>query len=258
MGKMTGVCKGTVIALLAFCLSIFLFACKKEASQDVPQYPLRLSFINKAGTQPLVLNTSYTNPHGEPITITQFKYYISNISLIDIDDKETKLPDTYFLVDQNTAASTSFIVNAPGSAYKAVRFIIGVDSARNVSGVQTGALDPANGMFWTWITGYIMAKMEGTSSVSTAPLAGVTYHIGGFKTGENVLKQITLNLPTNVLLKTGAASEVVIDADAMAWFKGAHNIKIATDAFCMNPGTLAMQVADNYAQMFSVEAVNNQ
>ena len=239
-------------------LAIALTGCQREVD-DVPvvEYSLKLNFQNLAGTDSLVLNTAYTNPFGEPFTITKFKYYISNISLVDNSGDETKLPNTYFLVDQETPSSTSFQVTTNGNDYKTIRFYIGVDSARNVSGVQTGALDPANGMFWTWNSGYIMAKMEATSPVSTAPLQAVTYHIGGFKTGESVLKQITLNLPEDVVLKTDATSEVVINADAMKWFKGVHDIKIATDPYCQNPGPLAMKFADNYAQMFSVAEVVN-
>ncbi len=237
-------------------LALTLSGCKKDVTES--SYPLKISFLNLAGTVPLVLNVPYTNPHGEPVTFIKFKYYISNISLVNLAGNETKLADTYFLIDQENPASTSFEITSIGNEYKTIKFFIGVDSTRNVSGVQTGALDPENGMFWTWNTGYIMAKMEAASSVSTAPLSAVTYHIGGFKTGENSLKQITLNLPKNVLLKTNATSEIVINADAMSWFKGAHDIKIATDAFCMNPGELALKIADNYARMFSINAVNNQ
>jgi len=249
----------TRVSIYIFLLVTALAGCQHEIENiPVVEYPLKLSFHNLAGADPLVLNTPYTNPFGEPVTITKFKYYISNISLVNVAGYETKLPNTYFLVDQETPSSTSFNVTTNDSEYKAIRFYIGVDSTRNVSGVQTGALDPANGMFWTWNTGYIMAKMEATSPVSTAPLQAVTYHIGGFKTGENVLRQITLNLPEDVVLKTSATSEIIINADAMAWFKGVHDIKIATDPSCQDPGPLAMNIADNYARMFSVKAVKNQ
>jgi hypothetical protein len=50
-----------------------------------------------------------------------------------------------------------------------IRFLLGVDSARNVSGIQTGALDPARGMFWTWNSGYVMAKIEGSSPSAHVP-----------------------------------------------------------------------------------------
>jgi hypothetical protein len=61
-----------------------------------------------------------------------------------------------------------------------MEFMIGVDSARNNSGAQTGALDPTNGMFWSWSTGYIMAKFEGTSAQSPAAANALKFHIGGF------------------------------------------------------------------------------
>src|SRR4051794_17554429 len=85
-------------------LVITLTGCQKgvdDTGNPPPtEYPLRLTFENHAGAVPLVLNTPYTNPFGEPFTITKFKYYISNISLINLAGSETKLPDTYFLVDQ--------------------------------------------------------------------------------------------------------------------------------------------------------------
>ncbi|MES2645492.1 MAG: MbnP family protein [Bacteroidota bacterium] len=238
-------------------LAIALSGCKKNVTGS-SSYPIKISFVNLAGTVPLVLNTAYTNPHGEPVTFKKFEYYISNISLVNTAGNETKIAGLYFLVDHENPASTSFEITINGNEYKAIKFLIGVDSTRNVSGVQTGALDPVNGMFWTWNTGYIMAKMEAISAVSTAPFSAVTYHIGGFKTGENSLKQITLNLPENVILKPTASSEIVINANAMSWFKGEHDIKIATDPDCMNPGELAMKIADNYAGMFTVKEVKNQ
>lgn len=259
MGKLIHKAGSLIVTMLVIIL--FFTGCQPEIEGDIrtPQsYPLKLTFENYAGSLPLELRTqSYTNPFGEDITFTIYKYYVSNISLVNAAGKETKLPDTYFLVDADAPSSASFTVNAPDTAYKTIRFLLGVDSTRNVSGVQTGALDPANGMFWTWNTGYIMAKMEGTSAVSTAPLSAVTYHIGGFKTGESALRTISLNLPENVILTSTATSEVVIGADAMKWFNGVHDIKIATDPYTMNPGDLAMKIADNYAKMFYVETVIN-
>jgi hypothetical protein len=72
---------------------------------------------------------------------------------------------------------------------------LGVDSIRNVSGIQTGALDPLKGMFWTWNSGYVMAKLEGSSESSNSAGNRFTYHIGGFRPGMNVLKTIDLIIP---------------------------------------------------------------
>jgi hypothetical protein len=66
----------------------------------------------------------------------------------------------YFLVDFSDTTTTTLKLTILPYLYNRLSFVIGVDSARNVSGAQTGALDPANGMFWTWNTGYIMAKWK--------------------------------------------------------------------------------------------------
>lgn len=55
----------------------------------------------------------------------------------------------YFLIDASDAGSTTIALQALPGKYDQVAFTIGVDSIRNISGAQTGALDPGKGMFWT-------------------------------------------------------------------------------------------------------------
>ncbi|MDA0783696.1 MAG: hypothetical protein O2814_04010 [Bacteroidetes bacterium] len=60
-----------------------------------------------------------------------------------------------------------------------ISLLFGVDSAIQVGGVGTGALDPLRGMYWTWQTGYVQWKMEGAIRVN-----GIEHklelHLGGF------------------------------------------------------------------------------
>jgi hypothetical protein len=169
--------------------------------------------------------------------------------------KSKKIPDSYFLVDEANATSKSFSIPLKAGQVKTLRFWIGVDSARNVSGVQTGALDPANGMFWTWNSGYIFAKLEGRSFVSTAPLQAVTYHIGGFRTGQNALRQVSIPFSTSLPITAGSRFNIILQADALKWFTDAANISIATESTTMEPGALALKIANNYANMFSLKEV---
>ena len=139
-------------------------------------------------------------------------------------------------------------------------FTIGVDSARNVSGAQTGALDPALGMFWTWNTGYVMAKLEGTSPASAQPGNRFEYHIGGFKEPDNVIKQVTLLFPfaQNVDLQPGKTTELTIAADVYDWFYNPHDIRFNVVPFIHSPGPLAKQVSENYSKMFTVVDIVNE
>jgi hypothetical protein len=60
-----------------------------------------------------------------------------------------------------------------------ISLLFGIDSAIQVGGVGTGALDPLRGMYWTWQTGYVHWKIEGAIRVDglESPLE---LHLGGF------------------------------------------------------------------------------
>jgi hypothetical protein len=239
----------------------FTTACndKDSPATDITG-TVKLSFSNVVNTAPMVLNTqTYANPAGENYTISKFKYYITNIEVGNASAKAME-KDSYHLVDQSIASSQSFNVSMGVNNYTTLSFLLGVDSTRNVSGAQTGALDPLNDMFWTWNSGYIMAKMEGNSPVSTQPNNKVEYHIGGFSGANNVLKKITLTMPAGKTLdvRESKTSEIKITADFARWWQNPNNITIAALPVCTTPGTQAKQIADNYANMFTLtDVVNN-
>jgi hypothetical protein len=256
--RLTTLCCNILGALLGMALAA---SCNdKEAPTAEMTGTVKLSFSNVVNTSPLVLNTqTYTNPAGENYTISKFKYYITNIEVSNGSTKATE-KDSYHLVDQSIASSQSFTVNMGVSNYTTLSFLLGVDSTRNVSGAQTGALDPLNDMFWTWNSGYIMAKMEGNSPVSAQPNNKVEYHIGGFKGATSVLKKITLTMPAGKILdvREGKTSEIKITADFARWWQNPNSITIAALPVCTTPGTQAKQIADNYANMFTLtDVVNN-
>ena len=122
-----------------------------------------VEFQNIAGTVFLDPTgaTNYVNASGENFSVTNFRYYISNVKLIKDDGSKYSVPNSYFLIDANDTNSLKVnLANIPGGKYTGVEYLIGVDSARNVAGAQTGALDPVNGMFWSWTQGYIFLKLE--------------------------------------------------------------------------------------------------
>lgn len=232
-----------------------VLSCQKKTDTAATAVPVTISIQHVAGVAALQLGTQVTIASGDPLTINVFKYYLSNFSVVYDNNEEQKIPDSYFLVDEASAASKSFSIPVKAGQIKTLRFWIGVDSARNVSGVQTGALDPANGMFWTWNSGYIFAKLEGRSFVSTAPLQAVTYHIGGFRTGQNALRQVSIPFSTSLPITSGSRFNVILQADILKWFSGAAAISIATESTTMEPGALALKIANNYANMFSLKEV---
>ena len=206
-------------------------------------------FNHIVGGQPLQTGGKvYYNDFGEPFTVQKFRYYIHQLSYTDSKGNTYTAPEAYYLVDEADSASKQLLLPATAGAISSLHFIIGVDSIDNVSGAQAAALDPARGMFWAWNSGYIFAKLEGRSDSSHAPGHYYSFHVGGYKTADNALREV--NLPLNGAWRTGAS--ITISADILKWFHAMHSIRISQAPVCHQPGAPARQLADNYSTMFGI------
>jgi hypothetical protein len=244
------------IFFITFIMMISFLQCKKS-DDAVKKGTVRITFKNTVKGSPLILNTgSYTNSFAQSYTVSKLKYYVSNVTT-NFSGYGFAEPNSYHLIDESIPTSLSFSFDADVYKYQVLNFMIGVDSLRNVSGAQTGALDPLNDMFWTWSTGYIMAKLEGTSPASTQVNNKLQFHIGGFSGANNAIKIVSLLMPANNLLdvREGKTSEIFIEADIDKWFS--TNVNFSTEAAIMTPGVLSNKIADNYKNMFTITQVLN-
>ncbi len=257
--------------LIAVILTSFL-ACRKEPATPIPHEPdpqdttsvdssmasLRINIQNVVDSLPLILNSNnwYINSSNDSFSISTYKYYLSNIELIREDNSIFKEPESYRLIDADDASSGNFRIDSiPVGTYRSIRFLIGVDPERNTSGAQTGALDPKHGMFWDWNTGYIMAKMEGTSP--SAPFGGTFgYHLGGFQNKDNVLQLITLDFNMPLEVQFGQTRLIQMKADAAEWFRTPTPVSIKDVYVIGSVGPEANQMAENYADMFTIERID--
>ncbi|MCU0321307.1 MAG: hypothetical protein MUE72_02760 [Chitinophagaceae bacterium] len=229
---------------------LFIVVSGFTSTTTIAQGNLEIEFKHIVGKQPLVLFDSlYTNNFNEPFVVNKLKYYISNITVYNNQIKTVK--NGYYLIDASNSSTHLINIIASTKNIDAIEFTIGVDSLKNTEGVQTGALDPMNGMFWTWNSGYIFAKLEGQSDSSKAASNYFTYHIGGYKNNENALQTIYLKINQPIL----NTRKIMIDVDVLKWFNGASSLRIAETQICHQPGQLAQQIAKNYASMFSIATV---
>ena len=220
---------------------------------------VKITFINSVKGKPLELNTGkYINPFGEEYSISKFKYYISQVSLA-FGTGFFNESESFHLIDEGNAGALHFSFALDAGNYDALNFALGVDSLHNVSGAQTGALDPLNDMFWTWNSGYVMAKLEGHSPQAKVVNNKFEFHIGGFMGTDNVLKNISLNFPPGktLTIQEGKTSEIIIEADIDSWWQQPNDIKIAGHPVCSSPGPLAKKIADNYCKMFTIKNIIN-
>ena len=261
--------KTTIKFLTALMMVLTLVNCKKDKTsspepEPTPVLPttgnLNLAFEGMVGASPLVFTTqTYTNQAGNTYNITMAKYYISNIKLTKTDNSIYTVANSYHLVDlSDSLKSLVKLSGIPFGNYKAIEFMIGVDSTRNVSGSQTGALDPTLGMFWTWSTGYIMAKVEGTSPQSTASANKLEFHIGGFTGANNVLRIATPSFGLDSAKVSSTVTPVIhLSSNIAEWFSSPTTINFSLINTVTMPGVNAKNIANNYADMFTVQYIHN-
>lgn len=249
--------------LALLCPIILLSSCKKntdEVAADTKS-TFSIEFENQVNGSPLVLNTTtYKNAKGEDFKINVFKYYVSNIKLSKVDGTTYLIPESYFLIDASKTESTNITLkDVPTGDYTKIEYTIGVDYARNFAGAQTGALDPTNGMFWTWNSGYIFVKLEGTSPQSTATGNTITFHIGGVIDPNNTIRTFTteINAANPLRVRTDGKPNMHFKVNAAALFTGKTDVSFATLNMTMG-GANSVIVANNYANgLFRLDHIHN-
>lgn len=202
------------------------------------------------------LNTQLIHPMtNDTLTFTTFKYYVSNFKLKNSDGTWWTHPESYFLVDLSAGIEASLTLNnVPTGTYTEMSYVLGVDSARNVSGAQSGALAVSNSMFWSWSTGYIMLKCEGTSP--NAGTGSFSYHLGGFSGANNIVtsKSVVFGT-TNLIITESHTSEIHMKANpARLW----HTLgSVSTTSTIHMPGANAKTMASDYYGNLSFDHIHN-
>lgn len=260
------------ITILLSSILLLSLACKKPKTFDGDKKgELTVEFDNIVGDEQLNLNTSsYTNNSGEQFKITKLKYYVSNFELTKADGSTFTVPQdsSYFLIDESEVGEHLATLQVPEGEYTSIKFMVGVDSLRNTMDIaqRTGVLDPtaAGGdMYWSWNSGYIFFKMEGTSPASTQTDNIFQYHIGGFggysSPTINNIKTVTINLRDRGVAQVKATKEtnIHLTVDVMKIFNGAIPLSIATNSTVMAANQTSANIANNYATMFSHDHTEN-
>lgn len=257
--------------LAIFAATLIISCDEEEEIGPNDKNSVILEFDNRIGDQKLVLGTTKAkNAAGEEFTVTKLNYFVSNIALKKENGEVVKFPDQYFLVRQSEANSLNITLkDVPAANYIGLTYTIGVDSLKSISDVaqRTGVLDPASygsdNMYWSWNSGYIFFKMEGTSPAIPANMMGMTeyqFHIGGFggrtaKTPNN-LKTLNFTFGEAATVRKDIAPAIHIINDINKVFSAKNQISIAK-SYMVHAPAAGTVIAENYAQSFIVDHVHN-
>ena len=212
---------------------LLIFLLLTSTFFTIAQQKANLTIVPKFKEDNLQLDKAYVLEN-DSIKITNLKFYISNLkyykndSLIYTSNKKAHLIDL--------SKELSLQINEKKSFdFDKVKFNIGIDSLTNVSGIFEGDLDPANGMYWSWQSGYINFKLEGTSSLCPSRKNKFYWHIGGYSPPFNTLRQVALKTNEKVIIQLGELFE---------------EIDVSVKYQVMSPNDNAVQIADKLPSLF--------
>jgi hypothetical protein len=180
----------------------------------------------------------------DSISFETFKCYISAVvfykydSLYKNEKPEFKEKNSYHLIESGEGGSMEFSVEVPlGLEYSSVSFNIGIDSITNVSGILSGDLDPAKGMYWAWQSGYINFKLEGKSNLCFTRKNVFSFHLGGY-------------LPPNLAMQTikfstGSAHKIIVEFPLDQFIE---SIDLSKQNSVMIPGKDAVELLKLFAR----------
>jgi hypothetical protein len=235
--------------------SLFLLFVMGSFQRKETDSSLVIQFRAYVHGAPLELNKKYQNPFGEIFEITRFRFYAGKLAPVYSDANfKSKIPSHYHLIDFSDSATTRIeLPVTAGIIYNGIQFQMGIDSADQNKGAQSGALDPAKGMFWTWNSGYINIKIEGISPFSTQPAHIFEYHIGGYRDAYNTVWQIKLYGTNNQSFLISKENRIIIEVgmDLDYLFDGPTPVRIRETSSCMKPGELARKISENFIGTFT-------
>lgn len=178
----------------------------------------------------------------DSLEIETVKFYLTSIQLLHEKKIVYSENNSFHLIDLSIPSTLSF--NLPFQTsfdFDEVTFNLGIDSLTNSSGVQGGDLDPTKGMYWTWQSGYINFKVEGTSLRCNTRNHEFNFHLGGFISPYNAIQKINLSTSSTKVINIGFDLKSFLD-----------NINLEKQNHIMSPSDDAIELSKKAAQCFHI------
>jgi hypothetical protein len=226
-----------------FCLLLLLIVLTNGFSQEHNK-ELKIVFVPSFNRENLVKDKWYLSINKDSIKVTKLKFYVTDFILKDTLKKEYSIKDSNYLIDVfNDKTLINMPLNGINCDLTELSFKIGVKESLNVSGVNSGDLDPSKGMFWSWQSGYINFKIEGVSPSCNTRKNKFQFHIGGYQKPHTTVRTLAFKLNKH------KGNQIKINLDVAQLF---NEIELKHKNQIMIPGKEATSFADNFSTLFSV------
>jgi hypothetical protein len=223
--------KRIVYMMMCLLKGVFLFSQSASCIKFNPSF----------GAARLSADSVYHLNVSDSIQITSLRFYVSNMELLDNNKSVWKDAVQFHLMDAFNEKTLS--VTIPSNInYSKLKFNFGIDSTTNVSGAMGGDLDPTKGMYWTWQSGYINFKLEGTSNICKTRHNEFQFHLGGYQHPFNSLQ--------TVFIEITSTSTIEINIDLLKIFQ---QINLTQQHHIMSPGQEAMDFSEKVIQSLRIK-----
>ncbi len=204
---------------------------------------IKFSFNLLYGKEKLIKGKIYSSSLQKEFKIEVVKFYVSNVRIIYSNGSTSHEINGYHLINLDKDKNEFYFNGENLGDIKSITFDIGVDEKKSLSGEMEGDLDPLNGMFWSWQSGFSSFKLEGFSPSCLTRKNEFILHIGGYQSPYNSLREINLSV-TNTTNK-----EVKINVDLEQLM---NKIDLSKDNHIMSPGLKAVEIANYYQKIFNL------
>jgi hypothetical protein len=220
-----------------FCVSLFFLATVSVFSQT----EVSIQFVPcwKDG-QVISANQIIADSSIDSLLLNTLRFYLHNVELSYEGKQVWTRGNDHFLVDTMDDSRRSIELLLPeGLEYDELSFVVGVDSSLQVNGAHSGVLDPLQGMYWTWQSGYIHWKLEAEAKIGGKREA-ITWHVGGYRQPFNTLRRVSLPVVSG-----GTHMKIGIDISSLLAAKQKD-----IDYTIMSPSKQAMHLANQLQNAF--------
>lgn len=222
-------------------LALFLLLSNWLSAQEAGQ--TRLQFIPLLNGKALALSQEEAGAAASAVKVEKLRFYLSEIRLLHEGVVVFAEANSHHLLDAEQPESLVIPLHLPEElSYDELVFTLGVDSLTSAGGAYGGDLDPTLGMYWTWRSGYIHFKIEGTSLECPGRNHRYQFHLGGYQAPFNAIREARLGI------EPGAEFAIKLDLDQFF-----QVIDLQTQHRVMSPNAGAMELADLVTRLFYVE-----
>ncbi|MFY2563252.1 MbnP family protein [Corallococcus terminator] len=223
------------------------------------------------GDQPFELDRQYTTSGGDTLSLTQLRYWLSNVVLVKQDGTTTALTGSYHLMElikaqqvEGTASPVTLPANrrerilasgVPAGTYTGIRFGLGVDAAYNDDlSRQAGELHILRNMTsasWMWFTSYIFTKTHGQYTKADGTSGAFSWDTG---TNAN-FRTVSFTFPNAVTVNSQKRVTLNLRGDVAVLF--ASLSPRTTPTIGATQGGASATLSDAFATMFSWVSAEN-